>query len=866
LESRKALVIALLVLVALWWLHPPRQLSQPLEANVVEITFMGPGGPLAGAMADVIRAFEIQSEQAHAADPTKPVYRVVSGQNAARNQVADPTRFLVSVAGGSPPDVIEFDRYAVAEWAARGGFTPLDPYIARDLKANRPDTPRPDEYFTAAWDEAMYAGKVYGIPKGIDNRALVYNADLLERIGRVDAQGNALPPRTWDELREVMRKLTVIERRRDGRQMTLEQLWAELPSAPDASRVLDTTQYRLLTVGFIPMYGDSWLYMYGWMNGGEFMSADGTRVTLNDPKIVEALEFMKSLYDELGGFEQVQVFQTTFAQSALDPFITGKVAMKIGGFWDLARYGQFARSIRFGIAPPPVPTDRFNAGLDKISWTGGFAYSIPSTARNKDAAWELIRYLMSDKAIAMLAEAERQFAEAEGRLFVPNQSPKKAINAWLFEQYLRDNVAMPDRFTAAMKVYNDLLPYARFRPSTPVGQMLWNYHVSSTEAALYGNKTAPQALDEATARVQASLDRTLNPPEGLAIRSWAWFVPVYAALVLIVGAIVFAWDTSAGPRRVLMRLVGIAPTLQRVEPPAGPFTRGQWFGGFVCVAPWLVGFLVFAGGPMLFSLIISFCWWDILNVPRFTGMDNYRQMLFQDELVWKSLGNTLFMMLAVPLGMALSLGIALLLNQGAKGLAAWRTLFYLPTIVPFVATSLLFIFILNPEIGLLNRLLQPVLDVISGGQWQAPMWLQNEHWAKPGIILMGLWGAGGGMILWLAGLKGIPQSLYEAASVDGATTFQQFVHVTIPQLTPYIFFNLVIGFIGTLQIFDQAFIMTSGGPANATLFYVYHLFNNAFRYGMMGYASALAWLLFFLALILTVIQIRLSRRWVHYED
>jgi multiple sugar transport system permease protein len=149
---------------------------------------------------------------------------------------------------------------------------------------------------------------------------------------------------------------------------------------------------------------------------------------------------------------------------------------------------------------------------------------------------------------------------------------------------------------------------------------------------------------------------------------------------------------------------------------------------------------------------------------------------------------------------------------------------------------------------------------------EGPRWLQAAAWSKPALILMGLWGAGGGMVIWLAGLKGIPQSLYEAAGVDGANAWQQFRHVTLPQLTPYIFFNLIMGLIGTFQVFGQAFIMTQGGPENSTLFYVYHLFNQAFRYGRMGYAAAMAWVLFVIVLVLTVVQLKLSRRWVHYGE
>jgi multiple sugar transport system permease protein len=261
---------------------------------------------------------------------------------------------------------------------------------------------------------------------------------------------------------------------------------------------------------------------------------------------------------------------------------------------------------------------------------------------------------------------------------------------------------------------------------------------------------------------------------------------------------------------------------------------------------------------MLFSLIISFCSYDIINPAVFTGTHNYKAMVFDDELAAVSMGNTIFMVIAVPLHMAVSLAIAMLLNQGIRAMPVWRTVFYLPAIVPMVAASLLWVWVLNPQVGLVNRSLE--FFGITG-----PLWLQSTSWSKPALILMGLWSAGGSMIIWLAGLRGIPQSLYEASAVDGAGMFRQFFHITLPQLTPYIFFNLVMGLIGTFQIFGQAFIMTQGGPVNSTLFYVYHLFNNAFRYGAMGYASAMAWVLLVILLVLTLIQMKLSRRWVHYE-
>jgi multiple sugar transport system permease protein len=222
------------------------------------------------------------------------------------------------------------------------------------------------------------------------------------------------------------------------------------------------------------------------------------------------------------------------------------------------------------------------------------------------------------------------------------------------------------------------------------------------------------------------------------------------------------------------------------------------------------------------------------------------------------MGNTLFMVMAIPLTMAVSLLIALLLNTGVKGMRAYRTVFYLPAITPAIAAAVLWYALLNPD-GLLNVALRAV------GISNPPSWLGDASWSKPAIVLMRLWGAGGGMILWLAGLQGIPKQLYEAASIDGAGKLRQFWSITLPMLTPYMFFSLVTGIIAVFQIFAQALVLTRGGPADSTLFYVYYLFNNAFRYFKMGYASAMAWILFVIVLVVTVVQWKYSKQWVHYE-
>ena len=814
----------------LLWLHPRRELERTAsERHVVEIVYMGPGGPIHGAMDDAVREFERLSREAHERDASRPVYRIVSGQNAARNQVADPTRFLISVAGGMPPDVIWFDRFAIAEWAARGAFTPLDPYIERDLAGGKPDVPHADRFYKSCWDEAQYEGNVYGIPTSVDDRALLYNKDLLKRAGFVDKNGEALPPRDWDELKRYAIEL----------------------SEPDAEGALKT-------VGFAPQYGNSWLYMYGWMAGGEFMSDDGLRCTLNHPGVVEGLSYMVDVYDALGGYAAVQAFQAGFQGGELDPFLQGKVAMKIDGSWQIPFLAAYGRDLDFGVAPPPLPRRRLEAGHETVTWNGGWAYAIPATAKNKDAAWEFIRFMTSDRALTIWMESEREIAEAQGRLFIPRQLPVKELNEHFFETYVYDSPVVPENIKAGCRVFNRLLPHARYRPVTPVGQLLWNQHVNAMEAALYKRLPPQDALDEGTAIVQRDLERLLHPVPGKPIR-WSWFFITYACLIVMGAGAVFFWDTHPAFRRGLGRLIPFRrPRLTGViEGTSGGYFRKQWRGGWLCASPWIIGFIIFGGGPMLFSLLISFCDYDILNPPRFTGLHNYIWMFTRDRLFPISFANTLFMTLGVPLGMIVGLAIALLLNQRIKGMAAWRTFFYLPAIVPMVAASILWIWIFNPRGGLINMVLKFLH--ISG-----PLWLQSPVWSKPSIILMGLWGAGAGMIIWLAGLKSINEQLYEAASLDGANAWQRFRHITIPQLTPYIFFNLVMGLIGTLQIFGQAFIMTQGGPDNSTLFYVYHLFNNAFRYGHMGYAAAMAWVLFVVVLGITVFQLKLSKRWVHY--
>ena len=281
---------------------------------------------------------------------------------------------------------------------------------------------------------------------------------------------------------------------------------------------------------------------------------------------------------------------------------------------------------------------------------------------------------------------------------------------------------------------------------------------------------------------------------------------------------------------------------------------------FYCfVSPWIIGFTVFGIFPVLFSLYLSFCHYDILTPAQWCGLENYREV-FTDELFYTSLWNTVyFAALAVPLGIGGSLTLALLLNTGIRAKNFYRAAFYIPSVAAGVGVALLWKWLFNPEFGLINEALRGV------GISNPPGWLMSEIWSKPAFVLMGFWGIGGGAIIFLAGLQGIPQSLYEAARIDGASKWREFLHVTIPMLSPVIFFQLIMGVIGTFQVFVSAYVMTQGGPGHSTLFYVLYLFNKAFKFYQMGYGASMAWILFVIIVILTFLQFLGARRWVHYE-
>ncbi len=689
-------------------------------------------------------------------------------------------KIFTAAAGGVAPEVAIFDRFRTAAYAERNAFLPLDDLAARAGI-------REDEFFATCWGECVYRGKLYSIPFNTDVRVLFYNRASFREAG-LDPNR---PPRTWKELEEMSRKLT---------------------------RVSD--KGRIERVGFIPAsgspfnVGNTWLYLYGWQKGGEFMSADGTRCTANDPKIVAALEWVTNFINGYGVSELTR-FGSGFGIKELDPFLSGKMAM-IGeeGFL-LSRIRQYKPDLDFGVAPLPWPEDGRHA-----TWSGGFALVMPVGCKYPEQTMKFIRFLTSHDAQAFYGEKAEQIPANESAARTP--------------YFLND----PN-----WRVFIDEMKYSRYRPVTPAGPVLWDELSRANEFAFMGKMTPKEALDQAQANVQRELDKiaerraTLKKP----LIPWGGLALTLGALFLLA----VGWRAWSSARQMRQMTVH----------------RKEAMAGYLFALPVIIGLLVFTLGPILASAVFSLSNYEVLTPARWTGMDNYRRLIAGDPRFWTSLWNTVFYtVFSVPLGVAGSLGLALLLNARIVGRSVFRTLFYLPSIVPVVASSMLFLWLFNGEYGLFNA-------IFTALGFKPLPWLTSEHWAKPSLVLMSLWSIGAGMIIFLAALQGIPRHLYEAAKIDGASAWRQFLHVTLPMLSPAILFMLIINAIAAFQVFTQAYLMTNGQgtPMDSTLFYVFYLFRLGFEYFDMGYASAMAWIMFLLIVGVTALQFRFSRRWVHSE-
>jgi multiple sugar transport system permease protein len=556
-------------------------------------------------------------------------------------------------------------------------------------------------------------------------------------------------------------------------------------------------------------------------------------------------------YAVLGGYAEAQRFSKAQHTGIDDPFVIGNIVMKVDGDWILQDLAHYAENMEFVTAPASVPDDRFNKQGEYanekdqyITWAGGMCMAIPQSARNAEGGWQYIQYMNTLEAFRIECSAQQAYRKSRGGLWSPRLMARIERNELTKREYMPKD----EQISNALRMHIDMLSNARIRPASPVAQLMWDQHVRAMEKACLKEVSPTEALATAQAVVQEELNQVYADAKYPVVDMR---LPAYLGLVAA--------------------LIGIGIFYSRYRTAnLQPLERHESRWGHILLIPWYIGFLGLTLGPMVMSLFFSFTHYNVLSPARWVGLENYHDLYAdQQGLLKTALANVCYLGgVGVPLGLITGLSIALLLNNASRGIGFFRTAFYLPSIMPIVATVIVWLFILNadPTRGLVSSIWSHTIQAWFGKS--PPGFITVAEWAKPSVIMMGVWGAGSGLFLWLAGLKAIPNTLYEAANLDGASASRQFFSITIPQLSPLIFYNTIIGVIGALQTFEASYVITGGenaGPNDSLLTPVYHLFRNGFAYFKMGYACALAWLLFVIILLVTLVQWRVLQRFVHTE-
>ncbi|WP_432799168.1 extracellular solute-binding protein [Poriferisphaera sp. WC338] len=559
-----------------------------------------------------------------------------------------------------------------------------------------------------------------------------------------------------------------------------------------------------------------------WLNDGAFFGGkfndDFTNVELEQ----DGAQGMLNLIRQMRMDDDSVYNPTGISQNEDDMFRRGKIG-SIGplGRWMTPQYRKITE-FDWDIVPLPHRTQTVS-NIATVSW------AISAGTKNSDASYELLKFLCGEDGQIMTSElglampCMKRVGESDAFLS-PGQKPK---NAQLFLDMIdKSRLAQNPR----LKKFDSIVD-------------------SEMQKTLQLDKKTPMEAAEA---IQSRWLKELESPlNNKAYSRVPWVKVVSVTGVLLALAITVLWWFARKEK-------------------LGSLDKAQERTGYLFISPWLIGFLLLVLGPMILSLVLAFTKWSAmapLSSAEFVGFDNFIHIFKFDKDFSQSLWVTAyFTILCVPVTQVAAILVALLMNVSAKGISFFRTAYFVPSVVTGVALVTLWITIFNNDNGMLNQFLNLFLEPFG---YQAPDWFGKdaEWFAVPALVIMSLWGVGGGMVIYLAGLKGIPQSLYEAATIDGAGPVKKFFAVTMPMLSPLIFFNLVMGIIGSFQVFTQAYVIrgSSGGTNENLMFYVLNLYDNAFRLHKMGYASALAWILFIIILIMTLLVFRGSKNMVHYE-
>lgn len=723
------------------------------------------------------------------------------------------------IAAGVAPDVI-FVAVDRADYYVDGhSLLDLGPFVARDpemsaLLFGGPEGRPPDfsernlAPFMRNEDgrQALYALPVTYVPF-----VFFYNKDLFDRY-RVP-----YPDESWD-WEGLRQRAIALTRDHQGRR-------ADQPGFDPR---------RVECYGFQYAFWQHPVETFIRQAGGRLVSEDGLRVVADDPHTIEALQF---LYDLKERDHAVPAFVPSGARTERQvSFQRGTVAMYLGGVFSIPTLREQAPHLDWDIAPLPRGPRGKRAS---VVFTNGWGVSRES--RHPEAAYAFLRFLVSDEALRIIGRRQ---------VFLPC---RRSI---LREVVTRDETRPPRSVWALTHDVDHGYAYA---PSSTTQYYFDVYECINEhfEKLLqipnppFDPATAGRLMTEEGNRI---LHRDRRPR---ADTSFGYFV---LALAVAPAAV------------LLYRLLRRRRPLSRIA-----VQEERW--GYALITPWIVGFLLFMAFPILVSIGLSFAQWQSLSDftrAEFLGLENYRVALAGDDpKFWPSLWVTFrYALLAVPAGLVAGLALAILMNQAVRGITLYRTLFYLPAVLPSVATAVLWWYLFDAHHGWINR----VVEWINIGGWVEALtaalnlpypigWLVDPRVVPIVFVVMSLWIVGGGMIIYLAGLQGIPTALYEAAEIDGAGRWRRFQYVTLPMLSPVILFNLIMGIIGSFQVFNVAFVLYDGapGPGDSALFYGLHLFREAFFKYRLGYASALAWILFVLILAMTAMVFKSSPMWVHYE-
>ncbi len=723
-------------------------------------------------------------------------------------------KLLAQVAAGIAPDVVQLDPASFQKYSIRKAIIPLNDFIKKTHF-------KIEDYYPNIVEAHSLNGQMYVLPRDIAPISIIYyNKRAFDEAGIPYPDGTW----TWDfkerpELREkdfiwVCHQLTKFDK-----------------------------SHRPYRWGFAPGWQDLLWNEFALSAGGRWADdyKTPTKIRFDDPITMKSIQYVADLTLKNRWIPTPTEITSVLQSNSRQMFTQEKVAMYQSGIWEVPNMRRDLVKGKPGFFDWDITIAPAYKDGTRAYPTGGSGYGITANSKHPYEAWLLTSWMAGEPGMKEMVKtglaqpAIMKLAQSEPWIPGPNTPDD--------QQYPKNRI-----------VTHQSVPYVVFGPLGTEWPDASGIATAAFSRIWDGSAQAKDIIPKDNARAQERLDYLLNQGR---LPEFNWTIASVCGFALV--AMLMCW--IYWPERKVRRT-----HKQKKENRIA----------YLFIMPWILGVLLFTAGPMLLSLLMSFSDWDIIQPAKWRGAGNYVEAFTFDPRFWTSLKVTLlYTVFAVPLGLAASLALALLLNVKVRGIPVWRTCYYLPSVASGVASSLIWRRIFMPDGGLLNAIiygpsgkgnflgLASLLHPFTTNG-EPVNWLGNEHVALPALTIMSLWGAGGGMILLLAGLQNVPTYLYEAAVLDGAGPFKRFRNVTVPMISPALFFSLITGFIGTFQTFTQALLMTDGGPNDSTLFFAYHMWRSGFLSLRMGYASALAWVLFVVVLIFTVAQLKMSK-WVYYE-